>query len=206
MNSTPAGIKDALLEVRKAYRLLHDYQRMVMDALNYVGIQFGLTYMGGWPKFSAVTPRLGGGNLNYPAWNWLNLMAYDFHFTRDIEGGKTLMVSMLLISDTGYYCSKEEAMEQKDPADFLPPEQSGTKIGFVISVEDWQPAFMEDREAIRVFIETGGELPAEFVGKGIITRCYDLARLMSEDSTNTLIDELIAVANKSGIPLQRHVK
>ena len=206
MNSTPAGIEAALLDVRKAYRLLHDYQRMVMDALDYVGTQFGLTYLGGWPKFSGAMPRPGRGGLDYLAWDWLNMMAYDFHFTREIEEGKTLMVSMLLISDTGYYCSKEEALEQIDPADFLPLEQSGTKIGFVISVKEWRPEFMEDRAAMRAFIETGGKLPSEFEGKGIVTRCYDLARLMSEDSTNGLIDELIAVAKKAHIPLQRHVK
>jgi hypothetical protein len=41
MNPSTASIEQALLDVRKAYRLLHDYQRMVMDALNYVGSSWG---------------------------------------------------------------------------------------------------------------------------------------------------------------------
>jgi hypothetical protein len=203
MKPPSSAIDSALLDVRKAYRLLHDYQRMVLDAVTYLGNQLGLTYAGGWPKFSAATPRRGGGKLDNWAWDWLNMMEYDFHFTRDLAGGKTLSLSMLLISDTGYFCSHQKSPQQTETADFLPPEESQTKIGFVISATDWKPEFMEDREAMKIFIETGGELPDAFRWKGIVTRCYDLARLMSEESTNALIDELISAAKKAGVALER---
>jgi hypothetical protein len=39
MNSTHEPIDEVFLNVRKAYRLLHDFQRMVRDAVSYIGAQ-----------------------------------------------------------------------------------------------------------------------------------------------------------------------
>lgn len=203
MNPSTASIEQALLDVRKAYRLLHDYQQMVLDALNYITKQLGLNYGGGYPKFSDASPREGKGGFDYWSWDWLNMMEYDFHASRDLGDGAWLRFSMLLVSDTGYFSSRQETLEKTEVASFLPPEQSQTKLGFVISAKGWKPEFMVDRQAMKMFVETGGELPAEFASPEIVTRCYDLARIVNEDSTNELIDELIGAANASGIPLQR---
>jgi hypothetical protein len=205
MNSDK-NIENAFLDVRNAYRLLHDFQRMVLDAVAFIGSQFGLTYDGGWPKFSATTPRGGHGKLDCWAWDWLNLMQYEFYFFRELGRGKELWFSVILVSDTGYFSSKSETLQKTDVADFLPAEQARTMVGFIMSTRElnqWKPEFQGDRAAMRSFVEKGGKLPPKFAAPGFVTKCYDAGRLMSEASTSALIDELIVVANGAGIPLER---
>lgn len=203
MNPTPEQIEATFLDVRNAYRLLHDYQRMVMDGVKFLGNQLGLRYEGGWPKFSGVSPRAGGGTLDHWAWDWLNFVAYDFHFSNLAQEGSELPFSVLLISDTGFFCSDRKYVEATDTRTFLPAENSNTKVGFVLSSGEWQPDFMSDREAMKVFIEEGGRLMEPYNKPGILGKCYGLERLMSAESTNQLIDELILEANAACIPLKR---
>ena len=203
MNSSPAEINQVLLDVRKAYRLLHDYQRMALDVVNYIGKQLGLTYVGGWPKFSDASPRKGKGGLDCWSWDWLNLVLYEFHFSQPLKGANVLRFSVLLISDTGYFCGEQETLEQTNVSDFLAVEQSRTMVGFIISGKEWRdPDFLGNKEEMKTFIETGGNLPVEYGTVGIIGKCCNFSRLVSEEETNVLIHELIAYATGAGIPLK----
>jgi uncharacterized protein (UPF0303 family) len=55
---------------------------------------------------------------------------------------------------------------------------------------------------MKTFIETGGNLPVEYETMGIIGKCCNFSRLISEKETNVLIHELIAYANGARIPLK----
>jgi hypothetical protein len=206
MTPTQENLEPALLDVRKAYRLLHDYQRMSLDAVNFIGKQLGLDYAGGHPKFSAATPRPGKGKLDYGAWDWLNMMCYEFHFHREFDD-EWAGFSVLLISDTGWHCAEDEKLERTNPAGFLPPEQSSTKVGFLMTANDWPDMkFMVDKAAMKTFIENDGQLPEEITATGMIGKCCDFSRLASEDATTTLINELVTEANRAGIKLERVAK
>lgn len=207
MSASTVQIEEALLDVRRAYRLVHDYQRMVLDAVNHIGQQLGLTYAGGWPRFSDPSPQRGRGDLDYWAWDWLNLFLYNFHFTRPLPAGKVLSVSILLISDTGYFHLPDKPSIDPLGADFAPAENSATKIGFIMTAKTWpHPGFMERNAEMKVFVESGGQLPPEYAAQGVVAKCYSLARLATEENTAALIDELIAFASQSGIPLSRVAK
>jgi len=202
--SSGAKIEHALLDVRKAYRLLHDYQRMVLDAVNYIGKQFGASYGGGYAKYSAVTPRDGKGHLDCCAWDWLNMVLYEFFFTQKLEGDNLLRFSILIISDTGYFCAEDKALEKTNVAGYIAPDRSLTKVGFIISGKEWPDlSFMEDKATMKMFIENDGEIPVELAASGILGKCVDLARLASEEETNVLLDELVVLAQANGIPLKR---
>ena len=203
MNTSTIRIDQALLDVRKAYRLLYDYQRVVLDTVDYIGNQFGLKYIGGWPKFSGPAPRNGGGKLTCWSWDWLNMVLYDFHFAEKSGDEDCLRLSVLLISDTGYFCAEDETVGNLNVAGYLVPERSATKLGFFISGSQWMGVpNWEQKGTMKAFIQEG-KLPSEYAEKGIIGRCVDLARLASEQQTNDMLDELVLVANRSGIPLQR---
>lgn len=204
MNSSLPNIEATLLEVRKAYRLLHDYQRLVLDAVDYVGKQLGFTYAGGYPKFSSASPGQGRGKLGCWAWDWLNMILYEFHFTRTGNDGKLWRFSLLLISDTGYFCSKLEEANACEVDSYLPVDGSATKIGFLMSAREWpDPAFMGDKEGMKRFIERDGEMPPEHAAAGVVGGCWSLARLASEDQASRLVEEIIFRARSVGIPLQR---
>jgi len=98
-------LKNSLIEVRKAYRLLYDYQKKVLDLVQFIGTEFGRSYKGGYSKYSNVTPRNGKGHLSNWGWDWLNMYYYEFNFHN--EENKDFF-SVVLISDTGYYEAKDE--------------------------------------------------------------------------------------------------
>lgn len=199
----PADVATALLDVRKAYRLLHDYQRMVLNAMGHIESQLGFRYQGGYSKFSNVAPRDGKGALDCWAWDWLNMMLYEFHFRND---AKRLRMSIVLISDTGYF-QEDNSLKHEDRtavSKFASPERSRTMIGFVVSAKDWpNMAFIGDRESMRAFINEGGKLPPALLAKGLLGRCYDLSCIITKDSTDAMLDDLIKAANLAGIPLER---
>lgn len=209
MTTTTHQLDDALTDVRRAFRLLHDYQRLAMDAAAYIGRQLGLPYAGGWHKYTPAnrqTPRDGGGHLGLSAWDWLSMMLYEFHFQQPLPDGGKLLFSILLISDTGFFMGDQGSDGIGAVAKYAPAEKSRTCIAFLAStnVKAWQgPGFVWDREQMRVFIETGGNLPEDYVANGIFGKCCDFKRIATEDDTNRLIDELVAEMGRKGIPLKR---
>lgn len=195
---------EVLLDVRKAYRLLHDYQRLVLDAVNYIGRQLELDYVGGWPKFSDATPRPGKGSFDCWAWDWLNFMEYDFHFTKTTSDNRTIYFSALLISDSGYFSSPDTNEDATDTSNFLPAEQSQSLLGIVMCHSDWPaPLFMEDRAEMKRFIETKGELPPDLTAAGVVAKCFPLTRLATESEASRLVDEIVLFAKSHKIPLSR---
>lgn len=204
LNASTAAVEQALLDVRRAYRLIHDYQRMALDAVNHIGKQLGMTYAGGYPKFSDASPRPGKGELDFWSWDWLNLIFYEFHFTRTLPKGNLLRMSILLISDTACFDSGKEQRSDPSGGDFIAAEKSKTEIGFIISAKNWpHPAFLHNNAGMKAFIESSGELPAEMSKEGVIGKCYPFSRLATENDTAALIEELISYANRCDIPLSR---
>jgi hypothetical protein len=205
MSVSTKEIDQALLDVRKAYRLLHDYQRAALDAAKYIGAQIGFTYFGGYSNFSNCAPRDGKGLLDNWSWDWLNLVFYDFHFTQKNGEKDILKFSIWLFSDTGYFVSDDTATAQTDVATFASAENSGTKVGFLL-YREWTAEFDQfryDKDAVRRFIENDGELPSKLKDAGIIGKCCDFSRLTDEVSTDTVIAELVHLAQSNGFPLER---
>ena len=115
MNISQKEIEKALVDVRKAYRLLHDYQQAVLDAAKYIGSRLGLDYGGGYPCFGNCSPR--PGKIANSTWDWLNLVFYDFHFQTKIAD-RDVNFLIRLFSDTGYFVSSHLSPEKADVSTF----------------------------------------------------------------------------------------
>ncbi|MDC0302682.1 hypothetical protein OAL23_00780, partial [bacterium] len=111
MTPSKAEIDSLLIDVRKSYRLLHNYQRLVLDSLKYIGNQLNMPYRGGWTIFCGNQARNGKGCLDQWAWDWLGMYAYEFRFDLrhdndrgiEIPEGDFVTVAASVISDTGYF-------------------------------------------------------------------------------------------------------
>lgn len=44
-------LENALLAVRKSFRLIHDYQRRVLDTVQFIADQFGMPIVAGYTLF-----------------------------------------------------------------------------------------------------------------------------------------------------------
>jgi len=199
MNPSVAEVTNALQDVRKAYRLLHDYQRAALDASSYIGAHLGFRYAGGYSKFSECAPRDGRGALDNWAWDWLNLYFYDFHFVREQDGEEPVNLSIWLFSDTGYFVSKHPSPDETDIDTFARAEDSGSKVGFIAYrqwTEDYD--FIEDSEAVRTFLENNGQLPKLLHDAGIRAMVRDFSCLTCQDSTDILVSELAEFLKSSG--------
>ena len=205
MSTSKQDIDQALADVRRAYRLLHDYQRAALDAAAYIGSQLDLTYAGGYPFFSDCAPRPGKGSLDCWAWDWLNMVLYGFDFYRSVGEGSFIRLTIWLFSDTGFYLSDDTNCEKTDVATFASVECSGTKVGFLI-YREWQDGwnhFGESKELLRRFLEKEGELPEDFKDSEIVGKCCDFSRLSDEESTDAVLGELVNLAKSKGFSLER---
>lgn len=136
------GINEILLEVRKSYRLLFEYQKRILDLVDYIGKSYNLKYDGGYSKFSNTSPRNGGGSLDSWAWDWLNMYYYEFHFkNKDILNDKnkdTIYFSLFILNDDGYFQAKnEQNIERTSVSKFVDVEKSRSKLIFVVGKNYW---------------------------------------------------------------------
>ena len=140
MTPSQTEIEKALVDVRTAYRLLHDYQRAALDAAKYIGTQLSFDYRGGYQGFTDnSSPKPGKGHLSLSSWDWLNLVFYDFHFTRRL-GSTDLNLLIRLFSDTGYFISDDPSPDKTVVSTFAPVELSRTMVGFLFYME-WKPEY-----------------------------------------------------------------
>lgn len=132
------NIEPDLLQVRKAYRLLYDYQARVLDLVSYCGSRMKFSYYGGWAQFSDSTPKNGKGYLDLWSWDWLNMYCYQFKFKTQKLGENTLDLSIFIVSDDGFYNSLSSTKSRIDVENFAPVEHSKTKLIFVIGYNGWE--------------------------------------------------------------------
>jgi hypothetical protein len=126
-----SDLKNSLIEVRKAYRLLYDYQSKILNLVQFIGLEFGLSYSGGISRYCNPTPRNGKGTLDSWAWDWLNMYHYEFTFY-NID--KQQYFSVVLVSDTGFFEGNYEMKSPKNKLvleNYKNVEQSKTKLVFI---------------------------------------------------------------------------
>jgi len=202
MNTRQAEIEKALVDVRKAYRLLHQYQRTVLDAAKYISARLGVGYEGGYPCFSDCSPRPGRGHLDNWAWDWLNLIFYDFHFSAK-NGHREINFLIRLFSDTGYFESRDPSAQTA----FAAVETSRTVVAFFFYTKwkDELDNFINAKEEIKRFLESG-QLPSPFKAAGVVGICRSFSCISDEESCDCIIDELLQLARTNGFPLKALTK
>lgn len=129
---------DKLMNVRKAYRLVFDYQSRILSLMKYIRSFYGLTLVGSFRHFSDKSPQNGNTNLDLWAWDWLNMYFYEFLFEKDTESQETYRLAVFLVSDTGYFQARKNGMIDKlNVQEFIPSEESKTELIFVAGLEKY---------------------------------------------------------------------
>ena len=204
MNSTnEPTTDDVFLNVRKAYRLLHDYQRMVLDGVRFIDAQLDIRYNGGWTRFSDEDVRSGYTKLDQSSWDWLPMMWYEFHFVKAIEN-EWLNLSLFVFSDTGWIDGDERVFDIDDWSAYVPANHSSSKFIFILrKTNTWREnlPFMDNKVQMRNFIKEGGFLPDDLIQKGFVGKSYPMSCLTNETEANKIIGDIIACANEKSWPL-----
>jgi hypothetical protein len=200
MNPPSASSEDIFLNVRKAYRLLHDYQQMVIDAIRYIGSQLDIAEWGGTAQF-AGDARSSYRYMDQSSWDWLPMMGWCFHFVKPLEDNEWLSLSFLIISDTGFIEGNGDDKTQTEA--FKCTNESSTKIAFFLYKAHASrfPVNLDNRVMIKSFISSGGDLP-----EGVVGECYDMSCLSSEEQANKVVVAIIELAQQQGLQLERQKK
>lgn len=189
---------DIFIDVRKSYRLLHDYQRMVLDVLKFIGEQLEIPYSGGWCKYSDAAPRNGKGYLDNWAWDWLGLIFYEFQFVKEEQDGTFLRLAALHMPDTGALQSRDKV----NTASFPPVDESKSLITFIFSRSDWDMSFLDDVEKRAKFIEEG-ILPSSCTEIGMLSYTVDIEELTTEVNAR---EQVKLIRKKFSLPQNAETK
>lgn len=186
--------EDILLDVRKSYRLLHDYQRLILDASKFIGDQLGMNYQGGFPKFAKNPPSLGKGRLDRWAWDWLGMMAHEFQFNRSIEEGN-IILSLVHLPDTG--AMKTPQARRPHTEEFGEVSTSTSEMAFIYTFipkgaevsQHWNFSFLHTDSERLPFLEER-ELPEKYTKLGMGCFFAPLHMLFDEVSAIQVIAAL----------------
>lgn len=192
-----------LIDVRRSYRFLYLFQQRILDLVKFIGNYYQFPYYGGWSHFSN-TIRKGKGKLENWAWDWLPMYDYDFVFSTPIklkeEDSDTLIFSVLLQCDTGYFDLNKPSSEQRTQIQtFIPPAQSNTFLHIVLrenkrSIQDYKNTQVKSNSREKFYDDSTGL---------IIGYKFPLVNFLDESSTRTQL-KIFAdyVAEKTKIDLK----
>lgn len=195
-------LNTALLDVRKAYRLLYTYQSRVLDIMEYIKHQTGRNYEGGWAKFSAPSPRNGSGKLTDSAWNWLSMYCYEFWFG-SVSG---VQLSVWIVSDTGYF--DIDYSKKEDVTTFAECDASKTKLVFVIGKDVWHTDMQlnNKRPGIEQYLKKQIEQEEcvenfnDEYKKGIlIIKSFDLVQFSNENDAYSALSQVAGFCKEKDI-------
>jgi len=193
MTNNKKQVEDALIEVRKAYRLLYTYQRRVMDIMQFIGDQVSRSYHGGFSKFSNTAPREGRGSLDNWAWDWLNMYCYEFHFGDKFIEEDTITFSVWLVSDTGCYDSAADALNIEN---FSNPEISTTKLVFVIGKNILRAEFREFYPDLKAITNDFIEQKDKSI---MLAKSFNLSSFLNIDETKNCLNEFASFCHRNNI-------
>ena len=151
MNNEKQSIKNALTNVRGAFRTLASYQQSMLSVVNYIknrsGIQNARIY--GAKRFSNPIRTCRqqedyDANLNIfnDMWSWDFLYGYMFeyylgaHKLATNDGEKEVSISIIQVSDDGYITSQLDDKKRDDLECFKKPEESNSWLIMCVGYGD----------------------------------------------------------------------
>ena len=128
------NLKSFLLNSRKSFRNLFIYIERIKDTIRYIdSILVNHKYATGHTRFSNIAKDKAQARLDYWAWDWLPMYAYEFHF--GVNKTSNISFSIILVSDTGFYDTEQNDKLNIDH--FVEAEDSSSKIIFCIGNNKW---------------------------------------------------------------------
>ena len=138
-------IDNIFIDVRNAFRVLNDYQKRVLQIVNYVREQTPYTDMWGskdWysneigKRRNSPDPDYAKLSVDADMWGWDFLYGYffEYYFGKERIEKKSVEMSLFQVSDDGYFVSNDEKRHMTNTSSFALSEISHSFIVFKISV------------------------------------------------------------------------
>jgi hypothetical protein len=209
-------LDNAFVDVRNAFRLLARYQSRVLDIINYIREQSPFTDMWGLRRFcNVISTRKNCPGDNYAtlrlysdmwAWDFMYNYIFEYYFGQVKIQRKVIDMSVIQVSDDGFYKSMSSKPSQTDISTFIPAEEANS---YLVLTAGWK-AWMRDEQEndydafLHKFLSGTNDLSIYIDDKGYwaITKRYPMQRFSSQkEADKVLADFGKIVKDNTGIEL-----
>ena len=210
-------IEGALCDVRKAHRLLYQYQKRVIDIVYYIREKFKMPEFAGVKRFSepikktlSLKDEYKEANLkvfkDMCGWDFLYSYEFEFHLGSNILQKKQYSISVIQVSDSGYYTSNTSNKTKTNISSFEDVESSSTSLILVCETIDNKKNasyLWEVDEAIEILLTGKGLYEKNSDSDNyFIAIKYDLAEFSNQESTDKVIEKFSKyIEEKTGVRL-----
>lgn len=184
------NLDKSLIEVRKAYRILFDYQTRILDLISYISSKTHFTYNGGYSKFSNSGPNNGRGKLDLWAWDWLNFYFYEFYFGKlKDRNNNEYTFSIFHLADDGFYQAQNKIgnRNKTDVKDFLNEYDSNSKLIFVLGKNTWDDSWGQNWNSVEFTLKDSEVKIDEEKFNGIVFKSYNLNKFDCEENVSQIL-------------------
>lgn len=200
----------ALVDVRKAHRLIFKYQEKMLDLMNYIKSRLDFPEFIGKKHFSNSIGAKRSGNGMQRIWH--NMWAWDFiypyiyeYYLGDIRLEKyDCNLSLIQYSDTGFFDQSNEEVSRVDVEKFTEEEKSISKILFILeAVPKNHKTWKWDKDDFilnKLYASSSHQSDIlENNNTKLVLYSFPLNRFIDEVSTNEALQEFCAHCKDNGI-------
>ena len=211
MATTTKNLSYALLDVRRAHRILYAYQRRMSDLAYFIKCKLDMRKFRGFKHFSRpISKNSGYLTIWHDMWAWDYLYSYLFeYYLGEKEAGDKLhnyKLSLIQYSDTGYF--DQDGQKRGRISEFGSEEESGSKLLFFLEYKskdsEWVWKDGSYMERIVLNKEVGSkEHTKEFrytsTGVKQILCSFPLERFINMEATLEVLREFRSYCKEQGI-------
>ena len=214
METTTKNLSEALLDVRRAHRILYAYQRRMLDLAHFIQSKLDMPEFRGFKHFSnpIYGPSKGHSRLNiwHDMWAWDYLYSYLFeYYLGEKETSDKLhdyKLSLIQYSDTGYF--DQERAEKRKISGFGSEEESGSKLLFFLEYKSkdsewvWKDGSYMERIVLKKKVgskEHTKKFQDTRTGGTQILYSFPLERFINMEATLEVLREFCSFCREHGI-------
>lgn len=199
---TENELKIAFYEVRKAHRLIYEYQRRMQDLSWFIRNKLGFDEYKGWKKFSDPLSSRNTIYVNNWSWDWIYSYVYEYCFgEQTIEGNdNSWKLSIIQVSDTGYYQNRGNGAKPTQLQTFASVDKSESKILFYLSLAkksakkyDWN----SDKIINKYAVQDGFFKLEEHPNHIQIVYSVPMWKFVDENATMQILRKFVDYCNKN---------
>lgn len=209
-------LDNAFVDVRNAFRLLYRYQSRILDIVGYIREHTLYTDMWGRRLFCAtIHTRNNCPDKDYAklavwsdmwAWDFMYNYVFEYYFGQVKIGRKTIEMSVIQVSDDGFYKSISNKPSQTDISTFLQAEELNS---YLVLTAGWKAWLRDEQEDdydafLHKFLSGSNDSCIYIDDKGYwaITKRYPMQRFSSQkEADKVLADFGKIVKDNTGIEL-----
>ena len=222
-------IDNIFVDVRNAFRLLHNYQERILQIVSYIREQTPFNDMWGSKDWysAEIGKRRKSPDSEYAKlrvfkdmWGWDFLYGYffEYYFGQEVIDKKKVEMSIFQVSDDGFFISTQEKKQMNKTSCFEPSELSHSYLILNASVyttkytELWlkDPSCPDDdyTDFLTKFLSSPLELNISRNDKGevAIIKKYEMQRFTSQIEADAVIRDFgRIIKNETGLELFKHI-